>query len=88
MPWKTSIGWIRFKHFDRDTVLVLVIFRALNALCAQTYFVPDEYWQGPEVSHRLVFGYGITMEPGCGIGPEGCRFDTLATWCFLECLPC
>ena len=58
----TKIGWIRFKPLDGDAVLVLVVFRVLNALCAQTYFVPDEYWQGPEVSHRLVFGYGLLRD--------------------------
>eukprot|EP00960_Hanusia_phi_P015274 451050-Hanusia_phi.AAC.1 len=33
------------------------------SLCQQTYFVPDEYWQAPEVAHRLSFGYGyLTWE--------------------------
>ena len=28
-----------------------------------TYFNPDEYWQGPEVAHYMVFGYGhLTWE--------------------------
>ena len=28
-----------------------------------TYFNPDEFWQGPEVAHRLAFGYGhLTWE--------------------------
>jgi hypothetical protein len=36
----------------------LVAFRLANALLVQTYFNPDEFWQGPEVAHKLVFGYG------------------------------
>lgn len=31
-------------------------FRMLNALLVQTYFNPDEHWQGPEVAHRIAFG--------------------------------
>jgi len=53
-----KLGWIRYGQLDRRAVAFLVVFRVLNVLCAQTYFVPDEYWQGPEVAHRLVFGYG------------------------------
>ncbi|KAF7838088.1 GPI mannosyltransferase 3 isoform X1 [Senna tora] len=38
-------------------------FRMLNALLVQTYFNPDEHWQGPEVAHRIAFGYGhLTWE--------------------------
>ncbi len=40
-------------------VTYLVIFRLVNALCVQTYFTADEFYQGPEVSHRLVFGTGV-----------------------------
>ncbi|KAJ4461566.1 putative GPI mannosyltransferase 3 [Paratrimastix pyriformis] len=41
----------------------LVLFRALNALCLQTAFNPDEYWQALEVAHALVFRYGyLTWE--------------------------
>lgn len=41
----------------------LVLFRALGSLLLTTYFNADEYWQGPEVAHRLVFGYGhLTWE--------------------------
>ena len=37
--------------------------RVVNALCVNTYFNPDEYWQSVEVAHRLVFGYGhLTWE--------------------------
>jgi phosphatidylinositol glycan class B len=41
----------------------LCLFRTLNALLVQTYFNPDEYWQGPEVAHHMAFGYGhLTWE--------------------------
>lgn len=39
--------------------LLLVLFRVLDALSLRTYFNPDEYWQGPEVAHKLVFGVGL-----------------------------
>eukprot|EP00897_Mesotaenium_endlicherianum_P004687 jgi/Mesen1/4246/ME000022S03540 len=38
--------------------LGLVLFRIFNAVVMRTYFSPDEFWQGPEVAHRIVFGYG------------------------------
>lgn len=40
-------------------ILGIIIFRILNALIVRTYFNPDEYWQGPEVAHVLVFGTGM-----------------------------
>lgn len=39
--------------------LGLLLFRCLDSLLVRTFFSPDEYWQGPEVAHRLVFGTGI-----------------------------
>eukprot|EP01104_Vermistella_antarctica_P003346 TRINITY_DN13515_c0_g1_i1.p1 TRINITY_DN13515_c0_g1~~TRINITY_DN13515_c0_g1_i1.p1 ORF type:complete len:762 (+),score=167.97 TRINITY_DN13515_c0_g1_i1:160-2445(+) len=38
--------------------IALVCFRLINCFLVQTYFNPDEYWQGMEVAHRLAFGYG------------------------------
>lgn len=38
--------------------VTLAAFRVVNAWTVRTYFNPDEYWQGPEVAHRLVFGSG------------------------------
>jgi len=38
--------------------LALVAFRVVNAWTVRTYFNPDEYWQGPEVAHKLVFDSG------------------------------
>jgi len=43
-------------------------FRVLNALCVQTFFSPDEYWQSLEVAHHMAFGYGhLTWEWRAGI---------------------
>lgn len=40
-----------------------VVFRLINCFLVQTSFVPDEYWQSLEVSHRMVFNYGyLTWE--------------------------
>ena len=36
----------------------MLCWRVAAALLQQTYFVPDEHWQGPEVAHKMVFGYG------------------------------
>lgn len=32
--------------------------RVVGALVLRTYYNPDEYWQGPEVAHWLIFGTG------------------------------
>lgn len=39
-------------------VVFSVVFRLINCLLVQSSFVPDEYWQSVEVSHRMVFNYG------------------------------
>lgn len=39
-----------------DVFLKCLIFRVLCVLANRTAFAPDEFWQGPEVAHRLVFG--------------------------------
>ncbi|XP_062326533.1 GPI mannosyltransferase 3 [Osmerus eperlanus] len=40
-----------------------VTFRLINCFLVQTSFVPDEYWQSLEVSHRMVYNYGyLTWE--------------------------
>lgn len=38
-----------------------VVFRLINCFLVQTSFVPDEYWQSLEVSHRMVFKYPSTL---------------------------
>ncbi|KAA8595598.1 hypothetical protein FQN60_010889 [Etheostoma spectabile] len=44
-----------------------VAFRLINCFLVQTSFVPDEYWQSLEVSHRIVtYGY-LTWEWRAGI---------------------
>ncbi|XP_034385354.1 GPI mannosyltransferase 3 isoform X2 [Cyclopterus lumpus] len=44
-------------------VVFSVAFRVINCFLVQTSFVPDEYWQSLEVSHRMVFDYGyVTWE--------------------------
>ncbi|KAF6722580.1 GPI mannosyltransferase 3 [Oryzias melastigma] len=53
----------------RARVLVFsVVFRLVNCMLVRTSFVPDEYWQSLEVSHRMVFNYGyLTWEWKAGI---------------------
>ncbi|XP_033634121.1 GPI mannosyltransferase 3-like [Asterias rubens] len=49
-------------------LLLLILFRWLNAALTQTYFAPDEYWQSLEVAHKVVFGYGyLTWEWRTGL---------------------
>ena len=47
-----------FQHSGLLLWAVLLIFRVVNALVVDTYFNPDEFWQGPEIAHNIVFGYG------------------------------
>ena len=48
---------------ERTLFCCLLLFRTLNALTIKTFFVPDEFWQGPEVAHRIAYGYGyLTWE--------------------------
>ena len=48
---------------DRRVLGALVVFRVVNCLLTQTYFVPDEHWQSVEPAHQLVFGVGhLTWE--------------------------
>ena len=49
--------------YERKIFLFCLIFRLFNAWTLRTSYVPDEFWQGPEVAHNLVFGYGyLTWE--------------------------
>ncbi|XP_037030520.1 GPI mannosyltransferase 3 [Bradysia coprophila] len=46
----------------------LLAVRILSVFIVQSWYVPDEYWQSLEVSHKLVFGYGhLTWEWSKGI---------------------
>lgn len=63
---------------EMKLLLSLVVFRVINSCLIQSSFVPDEYWQGPEVSHKLVFGYGyLTWEWREGI--RGYTFPLIFT---------
>jgi phosphatidylinositol glycan class B len=43
--------------------VLCILFRFFNAYLTRTYDNPDEYWQGQEVAHNMVFGYGyLTWE--------------------------
>uniref|UniRef100_A0A1A8PRD7 Mannosyltransferase n=1 Tax=Nothobranchius rachovii TaxID=451742 RepID=A0A1A8PRD7_9TELE len=57
-----------FNNGVLGVVVFSVVFRLINCLLVQTSFVPDEYWQSLEVSHRMVFNYGyLTWEWKAGI---------------------
>jgi len=57
--------------------------RVLNALVVRTYFTPDEYWQGPEVAHHAVFGFGhLTWEWQSEAQIRGFAHPALYAVCF------
>lgn len=39
--------------------MLIFIIRFISAYLCSTYGAPDEWWQGPEVAHRRLFGYGF-----------------------------
>ena len=45
----------------RHLLAIIIMFRWLNSFLVQTFYVPDEYWQSLEVSHRMVYGYPFMM---------------------------
>eukprot|EP00892_Ulva_mutabilis_P007769 jgi/Ulvmu1/5364/UM022_0158.1 len=46
----------------------ILLWRFCLSILIRTSFDPDEYWQAPEVAHRLVFGYGhLTWEWAAGL---------------------
>lgn len=48
---------------ERKIFLACLTYRIFNAMIISTFYVPDEFWQGPEVAHNMVFGYGyLTWE--------------------------
>ncbi|XP_017560514.1 GPI mannosyltransferase 3 isoform X1 [Pygocentrus nattereri] len=55
---KKPAGWRERGVFGVSVTVFSVIFRLVNCFLVQTSFVPDEYWQSLEVSHRMVFKYG------------------------------
>ncbi|XP_027331577.1 GPI mannosyltransferase 3 [Abrus precatorius] len=57
-----------FRCSQKLVLALCLAFRMLNSLLVQSYFNPDEHWQGPEVAHRIAFGYGhLTWEWKHGI---------------------
>ncbi|XP_029317191.1 GPI alpha-1,2-mannosyltransferase 3 isoform X2 [Cottoperca gobio] len=60
---KEDESTLEYGELRRRVVVFSVAFRLINCLLVQTSFVPDEYWQSLEVSHRMVFNYGyLTWE--------------------------
>ena len=43
---------------SRNTLVFLIAFRILNALCVKTFFQPDEYFQSLEPAWQIAFGEG------------------------------
>lgn len=43
-----------------SVIVFTVLFRLVNCVLVQTSFVPDEYWQSLEISHRMVFKYPLS----------------------------
>lgn len=50
---------VNFAFYYRHPVVFAVAIRLLTALFTSTYANPDEYWQGPEIAHKLVWGNGF-----------------------------
>ncbi|KAK4318396.1 hypothetical protein Pmani_010592 [Petrolisthes manimaculis] len=46
------------KTMASGPMTLFLTLRLLSTIVVQTWFVPDEYWQAPEIAHRMVFGYG------------------------------
>ena len=43
----------RFQYINLVTLKIIVV-----VLFLKTYDHPDEYWQGPEIAHKIFYGYG------------------------------
>ena len=39
--------------------VMLLLFRASNAILCRSLFVPDEHWQCLEIAYKMVFEYPI-----------------------------
>lgn len=55
----------------------LLTFRLFCAFAISTAFAPDEFWQGPEVAHRLVFGCVFNQISFDGLDSLQFRFMTM-----------
>ena len=40
-------------HLFTRPFIAFLAFRVVNALVVRTFFNADEFWQGPEVAHRI-----------------------------------
>ncbi|GIZ01878.1 GPI mannosyltransferase 3 [Caerostris extrusa] len=48
---------------DFIILFIILVIRLLSVIIVRSSFVPDEYWQSLEVSHKITFGYGyLTWE--------------------------
>lgn len=54
-----AIGTMLSTRAAYKIAFAFVLWRACLAVIVRTSFDPDEYWQGPEVAHRLVFGCAL-----------------------------
>ena len=50
-------GSYQVEFTEKWLFVLLLIFRAVNALLCRTLFVPDEHWQSLEIAYRTVFQY-------------------------------
>ena len=41
-------------HLLTSVLACCLIFRAFNAVVVRTFFNADEFWQGPEIAHKIV----------------------------------
>jgi len=57
---------------------VLIAIRCALALMIRTSFAPDEYWQGPEVAHRVVRTPPLAPLPRPGPSPRAGAVPTSA----------
>ena len=57
----SAYGWLS-RHPAR-VLWGLIAFRSVQALVISTSFAPDEFWQGPEVAHRLVTSERAALRP-------------------------
>ena len=62
--WRWARQWMgRQPAWSLRVWLVLAAVRSVQAVSMGSAFAPDEYWQGVEVAHRAVFGFGhLTWE--------------------------
>ncbi|KAG4970058.1 hypothetical protein JHK85_036479 [Glycine max] len=54
---KSDSDHTSFLCSQKRVFALCLAFRMVNSVLVQTYFNPDEHWQGPEIAHRIAFGY-------------------------------